>query len=148
MREQELREAEREERKGNTAQAHLLHDAVKNKGIVAQGIKDVRRARQGLEQALDGVQHEQQSAMLAARAAAKDRERVRVDMAQTQALRFAAAEHKVAAGHLTTGEKAAVSQAKGLVERAKGLLTFASEEKKAEVDAAQVQRLDAQASSV
>ena len=86
--------------------------------------------------------------MLAARAAAKDRERVRVDMAQTQALRFAAAEHKVAAGHLAEGEKAAASEAKGLVERAKGLLTFASEEKQAAEDAAQVQQLDAQASAV
>jgi hypothetical protein len=148
MREQELQEAELEERKGDIAQARLLHDAVKNKGIVAEGIKDVQRARQGLEQALDGVQQEQQSAMLAARAAAKDRERVRVDMAQTQALRFAAAEHKMAAGHLAEGEKAAASEAKGLVERAKGLLTFASEEKQAAEDAAQVQRLDAQASTV
>ena len=112
------------------------------------GIKDVRRARQGLARALEGVQQEQHGALLQGRAAAQDRERVGVDMAQAQALRFAAAEHKVAAANLAEGEKAAATEARGLMERAKGLLTFASEDKLAAEDDAQVLRLDAQAHAV
>mgnify|MGYP000733926880 CR=1 FL=1 len=42
------------------------------------GIKDVRRTRQGLAQAVEGVQQEQRGALLQGRAAAQDRERVRV----------------------------------------------------------------------
>ena len=145
--EQELREAEREERKGDIARAKLLHDAVQSKGIVSIGIKDVQRTRLGLAQALHGVKHAEQQAMLASREAAQDREHVQVDEAQAQSLHFAAAEHQVAGTHLSAGEKAAATQARGLMTRAKDLLGFASEDKLAHEAEQQLRSLDASAGS-
>ena len=129
--ERELRQAEREERRGNIAQARLLHDAVQNKGVVGMGIQDVRTTREGLAKAIGGVEQAEAAAIAANRAESEDRERVRVDEAQAQSLHFAAAEHQVAAAQLGTGEKLAGHEARGLMNRAKDMLTFGSEDKNA-----------------
>lgn len=143
--EQELREAEREERKGDIARAKLLHDAVQNKGIVSMGIKDVERTRLGLARAIRGVKHTEQQAMIASREVAQDREHVQVDEAQAQALHFAAAEHQVAGSHLSSAEQAAATEARGLMTRAQDLLGFASEDKLAHDAEQQLRSLDASA---
>jgi len=144
----ELRQAEGEERKGDIAQARLLRDAVQNKGVVAMGIKDVKRTREGLAQAMRGVEQEQQGALGYQREETADSTRMRVDEEQAQALHFAAAEHQVAADHLMQSEKAAAEEAKGLMHRAKDLLTFATEDKEASAAAGSLRRLDTEAESL
>ena len=141
----ELRQAEREQRKGDIAQARLLHDAVQNKGVVAIGVKDVVRTRQGLVQAMRGVEQEQQAALADQQNEAADSRRGRVDEAQASALHFAAAEHGVAADHLAQAEKSAAAEARGLMLRAKDLLNFASEDKEASAADAQLRSLDHEA---
>lgn len=138
----ELRQAEREERKGEIAQARLLQDAVQNKGVVSRGIQDVQRARQGLAQAIRGVEQAQQAAVGYQQTEAADARRERVDEAQAQALHFAAAEHRVAADHLAQAEKAGAGEARGLMHRAKDLLTFASHDKEALAADARLRSLD------
>jgi hypothetical protein len=144
----ELHEAKRELRKGDMTSAKLLHEAVQNKGVVSMGIKDVRHTRQGLARAVRGVEHAQLDAVLASRDKAQDREHVNVDEEQAQALRIAANEHQVAAGHWAEAEKKAAAEARGLVGRAKDLLTFASEDKKAVDAEQQLRSLDAAAQSL
>jgi len=143
--ERELREAEREERKGDIAQARLLHDAVQNKGVVGIGIQDVRRTRKGLREVLGGMQQAEHAGVTAEHSELEDRKRVQVDEAQAQSLHFAAAEHQVAARHLGGAEKAAASEARGLMNRAKDMLTFASEDTQAVAAQEQLATLDQQA---
>jgi hypothetical protein len=126
----ELREAEREQSKGDGAMARLLHQQVQNKGTVTMGIKDVRMTRHGLNQAVADLQQVERAEADKGVSVERARRAAHVDESQARALQFAAAEHRTAADRLSEAEHAAAAEAKGLMERAKDLLAFAQMEGK------------------
>ena len=137
----EVREAELEQHKGGLAQARLLHGATKNKGIVSAGLKDVHRAREGLKIAIRDVEREDRAITMAQGVLAHDHQRAREDQAQAADLRFAAAQHEAAADALSVAEKGAAAEAKGLMNRAKDMLVWASQDKAAQEQQVQLEGL-------